>query len=86
VPPCELHALLYGVVALPFLPVSAALFAETFEPSSRELYPERKAMRRGVVGGPQGCGFAANKRVGTVLTFLELCSCTYRLILPALLS
>jgi len=36
-----------GVVAPPFLPVSAALFAETFEPSSRELYPERKAMRRG---------------------------------------
>jgi hypothetical protein len=31
VPPCELHALLYGVVALPFLPASAALFAETFE-------------------------------------------------------
>jgi hypothetical protein len=47
VPPCELHALLYGVVALPFLPVSAALFAETFGAPSRELYPERKAMRRG---------------------------------------
>jgi hypothetical protein len=47
VPPCELHALLYGVVALRFQPVSAALFAETFEPPSRELYPERKAMRRG---------------------------------------
>jgi hypothetical protein len=46
-PPCELHALFAGVVALPFLPVSAALFAETFEPPSRELYPERKAMRRG---------------------------------------
>jgi hypothetical protein len=29
---------------------------------------------------------SANKRVGTVLTFLELCSCTYRLLLPALLS
>ena len=36
-----------GAVALPFLPVSAALFAETFEPPSRVLYPQRKAMRRG---------------------------------------
>jgi hypothetical protein len=34
----------------------------------------------------QGCGFAANKRVGTVLIFLELCGCTHRPILPALLS
>jgi len=43
-------------------------------------------MRRGVIGGPQGCGFAANKRAGTVLSFLQLRSCTYRPILPALLS
>jgi hypothetical protein len=35
-----------GAAALPFLPVSAALFAETFEPPSQVLYPQRKAIHR----------------------------------------